>query len=67
MNGSQQGLDRGLSGMMARMWLDGLDGQEDELEDVHEGKLNLPTAEQEGEIVIRPNRDEIEQKKEDEE
>jgi len=53
-------------GMMARMWLDGLDGQEDELEDVQKGKLEPPTAEREGEVVIRPNQDAIAQKKADE-
>jgi len=49
------------------MLLDGLDGQEDELEDVHKGKLDPPTDDEgSGEVVIRPNRDAIAQEKADE-
>jgi len=41
-------------------WLDGEDGQEDELDDVAKGKLQPPTPaadEVPGDVVIRPNRD----------
>ena len=43
MNTSQHGFFDGFAGMAARMWLDGFDGQEDELEDVQKGKLDPPT------------------------
>ncbi len=59
----QQVLINSFSGMCAGMWLDGFDGQEDELDDVRKGKLN-PTGS--GEVVIRPNRDQIAETKADE-
>jgi hypothetical protein len=66
MNTQQGGAD-GFSGLMARMWLDGFDGQEDELEDVHKGKLDPPTDDEvPGEVVIRPNHDAIAQEEADE-
>jgi hypothetical protein len=42
------------------LWLDGDDGQEDELDDVAKGKLQPSTPkgdEVPGDVVIRPNRD----------
>ena len=59
----QEVLINSFSGMCAGMWLDGLDGQEDELDDVRKGKLD-PTGN--GEVVIRPNREQIAQIKADE-
>jgi len=64
---SQQDFTDALGGMRARMWLDGFDGQEDELDDVQKGKLDPPTDDEgPGSIVIRPNRDAIAQEKADE-
>ena len=57
----------GLSGMRAGMWLDGLDGQEDELDDAHKGELDPPTDDEgPGSVVIRPNQAAIAQEKADE-
>ena len=67
MNVWRQGLSDVPSGMMARIWLDGFDGQEDELEDVQKGKLDPPTDDEgPGEVVIRPNQGAIAQEKADE-
>jgi hypothetical protein len=67
MNALRQGFGDGSSGMMARVWLDGFDGQEDELEDVQKGKLDPPTDDEgPGEVVIRPNQGAIAQEKADE-
>ena len=67
MNVSQQSVGDGFNGMMARVWLDGFDGQEDELEDVQKGKLDPATDDEgPGDVVIRPNQDAIAQEKADE-
>ena len=56
MTTQQQGILEGWSGAPGGMWLDGLDGQEDELEDVAEGRLDPSTdTEGSGSTVIRPN------------
>jgi hypothetical protein len=59
----QQVLINSFSGMCAGMWLDGLDGQEDELDDVSKGKLDRDPV---GNVLIRPNRDAIAQQHADE-
>lgn len=66
MRGIQQVLVDSFSGMCAGMWLDGMDGQEDEIADVRRGKLD-PTSN--SEVAIPPNRDQIaaEKASEDEE
>jgi len=67
MNISQRDWKNEFDGVMARMWLDGFDGQEDELEDVQKGKLDPPTDDEgPGEVVIRPNQGAIAQEKADE-
>jgi len=67
MTTQQQGFLDGLDGMRAGMWLDGLDGQEDELEDVHKGELDPPTDDEvPGDVVIRPNKAQIALEKADE-
>lgn len=51
--------NKGLS-KLPMFWLDGEDGQEDELDDVVKGKLqpHTPAADEvPGDVVIRPNRD----------
>lgn len=63
----QQVFPDDLIGMRARLWLDGLGGQEDELEDVAEGKLDPPTnTEGPGSVVIRRNPEDIALEKADE-
>jgi hypothetical protein len=57
----QQTYRDGFGARIAGMRLDGLDGQEDELEDVAKGKL-----EPHGEVTIRPNHDATSQEKADE-
>ena len=67
MTTQQQGFMDGLSGMRAGMWLDGLDGQEDELEDVQKGKLDPATDDEvPGDVVIRPNHEQVADEKADE-
>jgi len=67
MTTQQQGFLDELDGMRAGMWLDGLDGQEDELEDVHKGELDPPTDDEvPGDVVIRPNKAQIALEKADE-
>ena len=67
LDASQYGSGNALGGMMAQLWLDGLDGQEDELDDVHKGELDPPTDDEgAGSVVIRPNQGAIAQEKADE-
>jgi hypothetical protein len=67
MNGFHYGFRDDFAGIRAQIWLDGLDGQEDELEDVKKGKLDPPTNDEgEGEVFIKPDQDAVALKKEDE-
>jgi len=67
MNVSDHGQSYDFSGMRAGIWLDGLDGQEDELEDVQKGKLDPATDDEvPGEVVIRPNHEQVADEKADE-
>jgi hypothetical protein len=67
MKNLQQVFVDSFSGMCAGMWLDGLGGQEDELDDVHKGKLDPPTDDEgHGEVFIKPNQAAIAQEKADE-
>ena len=63
----QQEFPDSFSGIKAGIWLDGLDGQEQELEDVGQGKLD-PSTEDEvpGDVVIRPSQEAISLEKRDE-
>jgi hypothetical protein len=67
MNTQQQASLDGWNGIRAGMWLDGLDGQEDEIEDVGKGKLD-PKHDDEvpGDVVIRPNHEQVADEKADE-
>ncbi len=64
MKNMQQVFVDSFSGMCAGMWLDGLDGQEDELEDVHKGKFDPATGS--GDVFSRPNQAAVAQEKADE-
>ena len=67
MKNLQQVFVDSFSGMCAQMWLDGRDGQEDELDDVHKGEFDPRTdTEGPGEVLIRPNQSEIAMEKADE-
>jgi hypothetical protein len=51
---------------MPAVWCDGLDGQEDELEDVHDGILDPPTDDEGPGSIMEPNDDAVALEKEDE-
>lgn len=65
MKNLQQVFVDSFSEMCAHMWLDGLDGQEDELQDIQKGRLN-PSAGDQGGVFIRPDQGAIAQEKADE-
>lgn len=55
------------SEQMIPFWLDGFDGQEDELDDVRRGKLEPSTDDEPEAEVFEPNKGNLELEREDEE